>query len=211
MPVNQDGTVDLPFIGSVMGFGKTIAELRHDINQAYIEADLEEIDVTVQMNHWAPHKMFVFGEVLAPGMITTKTPISIIQAVAAAGGPTPRADQRKVLLIRRKGVPVPQGAMVDLEHLMTAKTSTEHGLLPDFSQFRHDIWMQDMDIVYVPKSGLASFNDWVDQVFTKGIRSIVPYNFSTNLNFGYELHSETSRFKDVSGARAPNVNIGLGP
>ncbi len=210
MPVNPDGTVDLPYIGSIMAFGKTIAELRLDINKAYAEADLEQIDVTVQMNRWAPQKVFVFGEVTSPGMITTPTPISLIQAIAAAGGPTPRADQRKVLFIRRKGVPVPQGALVDMHHLMNAKKGSENGLLPDFSQLRHDIWTQDMDVVYVPKSGLAEFDDWVDQVFTKGIRSILPYSFSTSLNFGYELHNEPATIKNHGGG-APNVNVGVGP
>ncbi len=211
MPVNPDGTIDLPYIGSVMAFGKTIAELRRDINRMYVEADLEEIDVTVQMNRWAPQKVFVLGEVTTPGMITTPTPISLVQAIAAAGGTTPRAERTKVLLIRRKGVPVPEGALVDLLHLVTAKKGTEQGLVPDFSQFRYDIWMQDMDIVYVPTSGLAEFDDWVDQVFTKGIRAILPYSYITSLNFGYQLHNEPSTIKTRGGGQVPNLNVNVGP
>ncbi len=211
MPVNPDGTIDIPYLGSVMAFGKTIAELRRDINEGYAEADLAEIDVTVQMNQWAPQRVFVMGEVTSPGVVSTSTPISLIQAIAARGGPTPRADEQKVLVIRRKGLPVPQGAVVNILHLTHAMKGTDNGLVPDFSQFRHDLWVQDLDIIYVPKTGLAVFDDWVDQVFTKGIRSIVPYSFSTSLNFGYELHNEPSTIKTHDGSGAPNVNIGVGP
>lgn len=210
MPVNPDGTVDLPYIGSIMGFGKTIAELRRDINEAYAKADLEEIDVTVQMNQWSPQKVFVLGEVTTPGMISTDRSISLVQAIAASGGLTPRADRAKVLLIRRKGLPVPQGAVVDVQHLVSAKKQTEHGKMQDFSQFRYDVWTQDMDIVYVPRSGLAEFDDWVDLVFTRGIRSILPYSFVSGLNFGYELHNEPTTIKTKGGGQ-PNVNIGIGP
>ncbi|MBN1344940.1 MAG: polysaccharide biosynthesis/export family protein [Phycisphaerae bacterium] len=210
MPLSPDGTVDLPYIGSVPAFGKTIAELRRDINAMYVKADLEEIDVTVQMNHWAPQKVFVLGEVGAPGLISTDTPISLTQAIAARGGFTVRGDQTNVLVVRRKGLPVPEGTVVDLNHLMTAEKGTKDGLVRDFSQFRYDIWMQDMDIIYVPKTGLAVFDDWVDQVFTKGIRSILPYSFSSSLNFGYELHNEPSTFTS-KGSGQPNVNIGVGP
>jgi len=210
MPINPDGTIDLPYIGTVMAFGKTIAELRSDINEAYMKADLEEIDVTVQMNAWASQRLFVLGEVRSPGAITMSTPISLVQAIAAAGGATPRGDQGNVLVIRRKGVPIPQGAVVNVDELMQAMKPNKDGTPPDFSKFRRDIWMQDMDIVYVPMTGLAQFDDWVDQVFTRGIRSIIPYSYSTNLNFGYDLHNEPSTIKTQNGS-APNVNIGLSP
>jgi polysaccharide biosynthesis/export protein len=209
MPINPDGTIDLPYIGTVMAFGKTIAELRQDINEAYVKADLEEIDVTVQMNQWAPNKVFVLGEVRCPGQVTSPTPITVVQAIASAGGVLPRGDQTKVLIVRRKGVPVPQGAVINVDHIMGAMKGTKDGKVPDFSQYKNDIWMQDMDVIYVPATGLAQFDDWVDQVFTKGIRSIVPYSFSTNVNFGYELHNEPSTF--TSKNSGPNVNVGVGP
>jgi polysaccharide export outer membrane protein len=210
VPVNPDGTLDLPYIGTVTAFGKTIAELRQEINDAYAKADLEEIDVTVQMNTWASQKVFVLGEVNAPGMVTSATPISLVQAIASAGGASIRGDQKKVLVVRRKGVPVPQGAVVNVEHLLTAMKGTKHGRVPDFSQFKNDIWLQDMDIVYVPMTGLAAVDDWIDQVFTRGIRAVVPYTFYTGVNFGYDLHNEPSTVKTRSSS-TPNVNIGLGP
>lgn len=212
IPVSPDGTIDLPYIGSILAFGKTIPELRSDINQLYLENEFEEIDVTVQMHTWAPQKVFVYGEVANPGLISTDSPVSLIQALAACGGMTPRAQEDKVLLIRRKGLPIPQGTLVDVSQLLTAMQPSSGGEMPDFTQFRHDIWMQDMDIVYVPKTGLAVFDDWVDQVFTKGVRAILPYSFSTGINFGYELRDAPSSttVKTRSGG-PPNINIGVGP
>ena len=50
-----------------------------------------------------------------------------------------------------------------------------------------DIWLRDSDVVVVPKSPLNIANEWIRQVFTRGIYSVVPQgatgigiNFSTS-------------------------------
>ena len=53
----------------------------------------------------------------------------------------------------------------------------------DFSLLTYDIALEDGDIVYVPRTDIAKFNDWVDQVFNRGLRGIIPYN----LSFDYEI------------------------
>ena len=42
---------------------------------------------------------------------------------------------------------------------------------------------------------LARATDWIDQVFTRGIRSVVPY--SAGLNFGYEIRSARTTSRSV--------------
>ena len=211
MPVKPDGTVDLPFIGTAQAYGKTVAELRADLNRMYAENNLQEIEVTVQVNHVAPQKVFVFGEVGSPRQIETVGPITLLQAIAAAGGFTTRAQLDKVLLVRRRGVPVPEGVLVDCQSLLTAQRATPQGTVPDFRQFRHDIWMQDYDVVFVPTHGLAKFDDWVDQVFTKGIRAILPYSFNMGLSFSYELRNAPSTFKNKTNGGPPNINVNVAP
>ncbi len=210
IPVKPDGTLDLPFIGEVLAYGKTVQQLKVDIETAYAQVDLPEISVTVQMNEWAPQKFFVLGEVNGPGMITEMMPMTVFQAIAAAGGVNPRASDKEILIIRRKGLPVPEATIMDLRGLRNQNSRAKSGAQPDFANLRFDFFLADGDIIYVPTSGLAATGDWVDQVFGRIIRGVFPYQFYTGLNFGYELHNEPSKSK-VSGNKWPNVNVGLTP
>jgi polysaccharide export outer membrane protein len=210
MPVKPDGTIDLPFVGEVMGFGKTVQQLKTDVETAYEQVDLPEISVTVQINEWAPQKIFVLGEVNAPGLLNVPTSITLLQALAAAGGTNPRAAEDKLMIIRRKGLPVPEATIVDLGSILKKSPTAKAGEVPDFSNLRFDFYLSDADVIYVPSSELAKTGDWVDAVFARIIRNVVPYNFYTGLNFGYELHRETSVSK-TNRDGAPNVNVQLLP
>ncbi|HOA75676.1 MAG TPA: polysaccharide biosynthesis/export family protein [Phycisphaerae bacterium] len=210
MPVKPDGTVDLPFVGEVLAFGKTVQQLKTDIETAYEQVDLPEISVTVQINEWAPQKIFVLGEVNAPGLLNVPTAITLLQALAAAGGTNVRAAEDKIMVIRRKGLPVPEATIVNLHSILKKSPQAKAGDVPDFSNLRFDFYLSDADIIYVPSSDLAKTGDWVDMVFARIVRNIIPYNFYTGLNFGYELHRETAVSKtDRSGP--PNVNVQVIP
>jgi len=206
VPIKPDGKIDLPYIGSIVAYGKTVEELTLEVNLAYAEAGIPEMHVTVQINQVAPLKFYVFGEVRRPGVIVTDTPMTLSQAIAAVGGTTPRAEDHRVLLVRRWGLALPEGMIVDFHEMYEEATSDE----PDIALLRGDPWLADADIVYVPSNTLADFNDWVDMVFTKGVRSILPYSFSVGLNFGYDLRSAptTVRTKAVGG---PNLNVQVLP
>jgi len=210
MPVKPDGTVDLPFVGEVMAFGKTIQQLKTDIEAAYAQVDLPEISVTVQMNQWAPHKIFVVGEVNTPGLLSVQTPMTLLQALAAAGGINKRACADQILVIRRKGLPVPEATVMSLWSLINKDNKAKAGEMPDFSNLRYDFYLSDMDIVYVPSSALAVTGDWVELVFTRIVYGIMPHTFYTGLNFGYQLHNEPTTIKTHRG-KLPNVNMQLGP
>lgn len=210
MPVKPDGTIDLPFVGEVMAFGKTVQQLKMDVETAYEQVDLPEISVTVQINEWAPQKIFVLGEVNAPGLLNVPTSITLLQALAAAGGTNTRAAEDKIMVIRRKGLPIPEATIIDLASILKKSPTAKAGEVPDFANLRFDFYMSDADVIYVPSSDLAKTGDWVDAVFARIIRNIVPYNFYTGLNFGYELHREHSVSRTTRGG-APDVNVQFVP
>ncbi|HPZ99648.1 MAG TPA: hypothetical protein PLT93_16060, partial [Phycisphaerae bacterium] len=129
---------------------------------------------------------------------------------AAAGGTNVRAAEDKIMVIRRKGLPVPEATIVNLHSILKKSPQAKAGDVPDFSNLRFDFYLSDADIIYVPSSDLAKTGDWVDMVFARIVRNIIPYNFYTGLNFGYELHRETAVSKtDRSGP--PNVNVQVIP
>ena len=210
VPVKPDGTIDLPYIGQVMAASKTVDELKHELDGMYAKNELEEIEVTAQLLEFAKKRFFVMGEVLSPGPIESSTPLSLFQAIISAGGPNTRADQSNVLVVRRDMLPLPEAVVVDMNDLLERKRPGPGGYLPDGSGFRHDLYLADGDIVFVPPSGMAKANDWIDQVFTRGIRSVLPYSANVGLNYSYELRSApvTVKNKQIGW---PSINTQLGP
>ncbi|MCG8405614.1 MAG: polysaccharide biosynthesis/export family protein [Phycisphaerales bacterium] len=189
VPVKADGTVDLPYVGFVDVAGKTTQQLKELLDRRYKEEDLHEVAVTVQVLEFAGKKIYVHGEVRENGVIQADTPVTLIQAIIQKGGINPRGDKSKILLVRRKHRPVPQAIVFDLDSILSAQRSGPYGLVPDGSAFRHDIYLADGDIIYVPSTKLAQANDWIDQVFTRGIRAIFPYYGFVGLDFGYEIRN----------------------
>ncbi|MCK6456250.1 MAG: polysaccharide biosynthesis/export family protein [Phycisphaerae bacterium] len=210
IPIKPDGTIDLPYVGEVMAYGKTVKELRSELNQRYIESDLEEVEVTVQTLEFAPRNVAVFGEVFAPGMQQMFTPTTVVGAIATAGGMNPRADTQHVLVVRRKFLPIPQAVIVDVYAMLNGKKAGPDGLMPNGEQFRYDFWLQDGDIIYVPPTGLAVATDWIDLVFTRGVRPIFPVTGNIGLNFGYDIYNAPSAFTSQTKG-PPRINTQIGP
>lgn len=196
MPVKPDGNITLPFVGDIRAFGKTIEELRQDLNLSYEEIGIPELEVTVQILSVAPRKIYVMGEVYRPGVMEVGNMITLSQALAMAGGANRRADSSKVLVVRRKNMPVPEGVVVDVEHMLQAQVGCCKDPKPDNKAWTRDFWLDDYDVVYVPPSKLTQCNDWIEQVFTKGIYGVLP--FSTSVGFGYQIYNAPTSVKDSS-------------
>jgi len=183
VPIKPDGKISLPFIGDIMAAGKTTEELHADLNAAYIKAGIDEIEVTVNVQTVYPQQVYVYGEVFRPGLLPLDRQSTLIQAVGAAGGILPTGARDKVILVRRKNLPIPEGVVLDFGAIMEAEKKVGKENVVDFSLLRYDIFLQDGDLIYIPRSDLAKNNDWINQVFTLGLRGIVPYS----LTFDYEI------------------------
>jgi polysaccharide export outer membrane protein len=210
VPIKPDGTIDLPYVGEVLVAGKTVNESKKLLDSLYVENDLREVEVTVQTLEFAPKRIYVMGEVLSPGLIESVAPITLIQAIIKANGPNVRADKSNVLLVRRQFLPVPQAIIFDMNDLLSARHSGEDGFVADGSRWRYDSYLADGDTVYVPPTGLAQTTDWIDQVFTRGIRSVFPYSGVVGMNFGYQMYQAPTGVTTKTGG-PPAFNAQVGP
>jgi polysaccharide export outer membrane protein len=210
VPVKPDGTIDLPYIGEIMLAGRTVHQAKRVLDDLYAQNDLQEIEVTVQLLELAPRKIYVMGEVLSPGIVETRSPMTLMQAVVRAGGPNPRADRAKILLVRRQHLPLPQAVVFNMDDLLNGGKAGPYGRVPDGSRFRYDMYLEDEDMIYVPPTGLAAATDWIDQVFTRGVRAVFPYSGVLGMNFGYQIYNPPTAVKSsVTGP--PNINTQIGP
>jgi len=210
VPIKPDGTIDLPYIGEAYVAGKTVQQAKEMLDTRYVEEDLQQVEVTVQTLEFAPRRVYVHGEVRTRGSLKFDSPITLMQALAHSGGIGPRGEIPKILLVRRKHLPIPQAIVFDMSTMLTAQKPTPDGLVPNGGVYRHDPYLEDGDIIFVPTTLLAQTNDWIDMVFTNGIRAVFPYSGNVGLNFGYQLHNAETAIKNRNFG-PPAINSTIGP
>ena len=105
LQVRPDGKITLPLVGDVRAEGRTATELRDSLVESLKEYNNNPV-VTVIVTETVPPVFYVMGEVNAPGTLPIKGQISVVQALAMAGGFKDFA-KKKDIMIQRKGATGP--------------------------------------------------------------------------------------------------------
>jgi polysaccharide export outer membrane protein len=100
LQIRPDGKITLPLIGDVAAAGHTSVELRDAISASLKEYIANPV-VTVIVTEASPQVVYVTGEVNKPGALTLIGQMSILQALAMAGGFTDFADKKNILIKRK--------------------------------------------------------------------------------------------------------------
>jgi polysaccharide export outer membrane protein len=94
----------MPLIGAVPARDTTTATLAATIKSRLAQGYIREPSVAVEVESYRP--FFVLGEVTYPGQYPYVPHMTVENAVAIAGGFTPRATKSKVTITRKiQGVP----------------------------------------------------------------------------------------------------------
>jgi len=99
IPVRPDGMISLALVGDILAAGRTPAQLAADIT-ARLKKFLTDPTVAVTVLGVNSKRVFLVGEVMHIGPIPLAMSMNPLQAIAAAGGPTPYAHQTKVYILR---------------------------------------------------------------------------------------------------------------
>ena len=91
--VRPDGKITLPLIGDIEAIGRTPIELRDAIRDALKEY-ITNPTVTVIVVEAMTATAYVMGEVNHPGAVNLQAPLTVMQALALAGGLKDFADAR---------------------------------------------------------------------------------------------------------------------
>jgi polysaccharide export outer membrane protein len=189
VPVTPDGTISVPFVVSLRAAGKTIEQLHRDLNAAYESVGLDELEVTVNVQTVAPFTIYVLGEVRNPGAMETREELTLLQALAQAGGELPpRAELSRVLLVRRRHLPRPSAAVINCFQLLNNTHREGDGpVVADMASHKHDIWLEDGDLIYVPTTEIAKRADYVDYVWRRTIRNIGGFTSAYTIDDSWDL------------------------
>lgn len=139
--VAADGSITFPLVGSVAAANFTVNELEREL-KALLEKDyLVNAQVIVFIEEYHPRQVSVMGEVKTPGqyVMPAEKDLSLMEAIALAGGFSKTADIGKVKVVRAEG-----GKKTTI--IVNAKEITEKG------NKDKDVVLKPDDIVIVAES-----------------------------------------------------------
>jgi polysaccharide export outer membrane protein len=111
--IRPDGKLSMPLVGELDAKGKTARKLQEEIGQR-LQAYLAEPVVTVIVKEVNYPKISVLGQVRKPDVYKIRQNMTVLDAIAMAGGFTDYANRGKVTVLR-KSSPTPQEYRLDLK------------------------------------------------------------------------------------------------
>jgi polysaccharide export outer membrane protein len=102
LQIRPDGKVTLPLVGDIVAVDLTPIQLRDRIATSLKEYVTNPV-VTVIVVEASPSMVYVMGEVTTPGSIPMRGSMTVLQALAMAGGFKEFANTKDIRILRRGG------------------------------------------------------------------------------------------------------------
>ncbi|CAN5399264.1 polysaccharide biosynthesis/export family protein [soil metagenome] len=99
--VGGNGKISLPLVGETQAAGLSISQYQAEVETALRQGFLTEPRVSAEVLNYRP--FYILGEVAKPGELPYTNNLTVLNAVATAGGFTYRADIRRVFIKRADG------------------------------------------------------------------------------------------------------------
>ncbi len=99
MFVRPDGMISMPLVGDIKASGKTPLQLADDISTK-LRKFIQDPNVTIVLNSMISKKVYLIGEVAKTGPIEMTPGMTVLQAIATAGGLSEYANKNKIYILR---------------------------------------------------------------------------------------------------------------
>lgn len=100
-PVRPDGRITVPLIGELRASGKTPSALGREIGEKLSDY-IHDPAVTVIVKEANSHRFNIIGRVLRPGSYSLDGPMTVLDAIAVAGGFREFAKLTHIYVVRRE-------------------------------------------------------------------------------------------------------------
>lgn len=140
--IRPDGYVTFPMVGDIFVADRSIPDVNEELNGRY-EQVLPSLHCDLFLEKHSGTVVYVAGMVKDPGSYKITKPISVLEALAMAGGTVYGSLLDSVIIVRKRDEKL-YATKIDLEKSFSfEKESTFFYLRPD-------------DIIYVPKTSIAT-------------------------------------------------------
>jgi protein involved in polysaccharide export with SLBB domain len=164
--VRPDGNISLSLLGDIPAAGKTAPELSAEITKGYAQYFVKPTAVVI-VRQFTSYRVFTAGELRNPGQFSLLSGAStVLEAISASGGVTELGTLTSIILVRHlPGQAQPMVAELDISEALSGDDP------------RQDVTLMPNDFVYVPRSGMADFNEALQQYIWRNL------NMSTSVGF----------------------------
>jgi polysaccharide biosynthesis/export protein len=119
--VNAAGAISLPLVGQIIVGGLTPQEVEQLIANRYSEKYLQNPQVSIFIKEFTTDRITIEGAVGRPGIFPLTGRLTLLRALAMAGGFGPIADSSKVMVYRVNEQQVRESAVYDIEKIRAGK------------------------------------------------------------------------------------------
>ena len=144
--VMSTGTIVISSI-EVEAAGHTIDEIREKAQQE-LSKYIRDFSVDLIPREWREKKIFILGEVASPGVYNFASGLTVMQALALAGGYKNTAVLKDMRIIRGN-LDNPELIRVDLHKTAKGKDT-------------RDILLARNDVIFVPRSAIGDWNNFIN-------------------------------------------------
>ena len=102
IPVRTDGKISIPLIGELQASGKTPKQLQAEITGG-LQSFISEPEVTVIVQEIKSLRFNILGHVQKPGSYLLSPPMTLVDAIAIAGGFRDFAKTKSIYVLRDDG------------------------------------------------------------------------------------------------------------
>ena len=155
--VLPDGTVSLPLLQPIQARGRSLRALERDIDKAYAALHLD-ILVSLVPRNLHPGSVLVLGEIAKPGRVDSDRPMTVLMAVAQAGGVLISGSIEAVRVFYIDADQQPHLRSVNLKDEIDGLRLDEDMIVPPNS------------IIYVPPTELAKTGRFLNSVLRDILR-----------------------------------------
>ena len=140
--IGPDGHVSLNGLGDIVAVGLTVKQFQSKV-AALSSTRLVDPDLTVTLKEFDKPHVYVEGEVNTPGRVELRGDLSLMEAIASAGGFKNVAKKSEGLLLDRSDAEHPTTRVINIKKLVAGHRLEE------------DVLLRPGDVIYVPQDGLS--------------------------------------------------------
>jgi polysaccharide export outer membrane protein len=119
--VNAAGAISLPLVGAVTVAGLTSQEVEARIAERYKEKYLQNPQISVFIKEFTTERITVEGAVAKPGIFPLTGQMTLLRALALAGGFGPIANSSEVMLFRNNEARAREVSVYDVDKIRSGQ------------------------------------------------------------------------------------------
>ena len=146
--LQPDGFITLRGAGNMHVEGQTIPELTETIKKAYANI-LKDPVVTVALKDFEKPYFIAAGQVGKPGKYDLRSDITLVEAVAIAGGFTEKSKHSQVVLFRRVSDQLVEARLFNVKQMLNSRDLSE------------DVHLRPGDMIFVPQNTISKIQRFI--------------------------------------------------